>query len=114
MGQETVIINEFRGGILFSELLELVDKWPKQVRRRNREPLPFISKNVIITSALHPKDVYHNISENDSFAQLERRFEIRRLKNFDAPSSLLKSSSPTAQKCSKGNTRTLEPFLLDI
>lgn len=74
--QETVIINEFRGQIPYSELLDLVDKWPKSVPRRGREPLPFTSKKVIITSAVPPEDVYYNLSIRDSLNQLLRRFKI--------------------------------------
>lgn len=77
--QDTVIINDFRGGIPYGELLNLVDKWPHSVRRRNREPLPFTSKHIIITSALEPKDIYCNLSQNDSLDQLYRRFEIKKI-----------------------------------
>lgn len=79
-GQDTVIINDFRGSILFSELLTLVDKWPKSVRRRGREPVPFISKKVIITSCSHPSEIYHNACDStDSMDQLLRRFKIVKL-----------------------------------
>lgn len=75
--QETVIINDFRGELKFAVLLNLVDKYPLTVQRRNREPMPFTSKTVIITSSQHPKEVYCNILTNtESLAQLERRFEI--------------------------------------
>lgn len=74
--QDTVIINDFRGSVPYGELLNLVDKWPHSVRRRNREPLPFTSKHLIITSALEPKDIYCNLSQNDSLDQLYRRFNI--------------------------------------
>lgn len=77
--QETVILNEFRGQIPYSELLDLCDKYPKSVKRRNREPMPFTSKRIIVTSSLHPKDVYHNISRDDKMNQLERRFEITKI-----------------------------------
>lgn len=87
-GQETVIINEFRGGIPYGELLELIDKWPKQVRRRNREPVPFLAKKIIITSSLPPEEVYHNLSYNDSLDQLKRRINLKHL----------------TQKWSEGNT----------
>lgn len=78
--QETVIFNEFRGQIPYSELLTIVDKWPHQVKRRGREPLPFTSKTVIITSSLTPEEVYKNLSQNDDLAQLYRRFKIINLK----------------------------------
>lgn len=74
--QDTVIINDFRGEIPYNQLLQLVDKWPYNVKRRNREPLPFLSKKVIITSSLHPSQVYHRRAEEDSLEQLYRRFDI--------------------------------------
>ena len=75
-GQETVIINDFRGNIPYSLLLNLVDKWPLCVRRRNREPAPFLAKSVIITSSLMPQQVYNNLAESDSLDQLLRRFSV--------------------------------------
>lgn len=69
-GQEIVIFNDFRGEVLYKELLELCDKWPKVVRRRCREPAPFLAKKIIVTSSLHPKNVYHNIHRNDNLDQM--------------------------------------------
>jgi RNA helicase. len=78
--QSTIIIDEFRGQIPFNEILRMVDKHPNYyVRRRNREPMPFISKKVIITSALHPCEVFKNLSSNDSMMQLYRRFKIYKI-----------------------------------
>jgi len=75
--QYYVIINEFRGQIQLSELLDLVDKYPKTVKRRNREPMPFLSRHVIVTSCHHPQEVYKNIlKDGESLKQLERRFDI--------------------------------------
>lgn len=79
-GQETVIINEFRGHIKYDELLELVDKFPKEVPRRGRPPAPFLSKLVIVTSSLPPAEVYCNRNDKDSLEQLYRRFEVIELK----------------------------------
>jgi len=78
--QPIVIINEFRGEIKYKDLLQLVDKFPYEVRRRNREPMPFTSKTVIITSALPPCEIYKNLNERDSLEQLIRRFKIIELK----------------------------------
>lgn len=78
-GQETVIINDFRGHIPYNELLQLVDKWPMSVKRRGREPMPFTSKKVIITSSLHPSLIYKHRNEEDSLEQLYRRFNIKKL-----------------------------------
>lgn len=78
--QDVVIFDEFRGQIPFNELLRIVDIHPNySVRRRGREPMPFTSKKVIITSALPPWEVYKNLDQGDSLAQLYRRFTIRRL-----------------------------------
>lgn len=78
--QPIFVIDEFRGQISFNELLRMVDKHPNySVRRRGREPLPFLSKKVIITSSLHPREVFHNLSGSDSLAQLYRRFEIYKI-----------------------------------
>lgn len=74
--QDTVIINDFRGELSYNELLQLVDKWPMTVKRRNREPMPFLSKTVIITSSLHPEIVYHRRNAEDSMEQFYRRFEV--------------------------------------
>lgn len=75
-GQETVVINDFRGGIKYNELLQLVDKWPHSVRRRGKVPMPFTSKTVIVTSSLPPEKVYRNVDAEDSIDQLLRRFEV--------------------------------------
>lgn len=76
-GQETVIINEFRGQIQYSELLDLIDKYPKTVKRRNREPCPFLAKHIIITSSMTPNEVYHNLAENDKLEQIYRRITLK-------------------------------------
>lgn len=74
--QETVIINDFRGEIPYNMMLQMIDKWPFSVRRRNREPMPFTSKYVIITSSLHPADIYHNRNDEDKIEQLLRRLHV--------------------------------------
>ena len=99
-GQGTVIFNEFRGGIPYSMLLDLIDKWPKTVKRRGREPVPFLARHIIITSVLEPHEVYHNLAENDSMEQLGRRIKLVRLEARDTAGP---SSDPLAQKCSEGN-----------
>lgn len=78
-GQPTVIINDFRGQMTYTEMLLLVDKWPHTVRLRNKGPVPFTSNLVIVTSSLHPSQVYHNLHAADKIDQLCRRFEIEEL-----------------------------------
>lgn len=93
-GQEIVIFNEFSGpmSMRYSELMDLVDKWPKTVKQRCREPVPFLAKEIRITSVKSPYDLY-NIKENDH--EFNRRFTIIKLE----------------QKYSEGNNRTSEPLL---
>lgn len=79
--QETVILNDFRGNIPYNELLQLIDKWPHSVKRRNREPMPFTSKHIIITSSLSPQLIYHNRNDEDSLEQLLRRCTITNLEH---------------------------------
>lgn len=75
--QKTVIIDDFRGQIQYSQLLRMVDIHNNcKLRRRNKSPLYFTSETVIITSALPPHEVYNNLSQNDKLDQLLRRFEI--------------------------------------
>lgn len=79
-GQDTVLLNEFRGQLMFSTLLELADKWPMKVDRRNREPVPFISKHIIVTSPMHPFECYADAIARDEAGhgklELARRFNI--------------------------------------
>lgn len=73
--QDIVVFNEFRGQIKYNELLDFIDKWPKTVKRRNREPIPFISKLIIITCPMRPQELYGG-DQLDNIDQLLRRIEI--------------------------------------
>lgn len=75
--QQYCIINEFRGEIPYRELLQLIDKWPHFLRRRNREPMPFTSPRIIITSPMPPEMVYcQQVTKVDSIDQLLRRLVV--------------------------------------
>lgn len=75
--ESVVIIDEFRGQLPYNVLLKMVDKHPNFfVRRRCREPMPFVSKKVIITSSMPPWEVYKSLNKEDSLNQLFRRFKI--------------------------------------
>jgi len=93
-GQETVIIDDFRGEIPYGELLNLCDCYPYTLRRRNREPVPFLAKKIIITAPKNPYETYCNLSAKDSIEQLIRRCTI-----FHFDENKIKS------KWSKGNTK---------
>lgn len=96
-GQELVILDEYRGQLPYNEILKMVDKHPNYfVRRRGREPLPFISKKVIITSSMAPWEIYKNLDDSDSLDQLYRRFKIYNI---------------TKDGCFEINPKTKEPYL---
>jgi len=79
-GQETIIINEFRGGMTFRDLMELTDKWSYDLPIRGKEAVPCLAKKVIVTSSMHPKDVYSNLAAQDKIDQLYDRFDIIELR----------------------------------
>lgn len=75
--QPIVIIDEFRGQIPFSQMLELCDKHTNcWIERRGKEAIPFVSKCVCITSSLMPRNVYKNLDENDRWEQFDRRYKV--------------------------------------
>lgn len=101
-GQPIVIFNEFRGNCKFSELLDLVDKWPKTVKWRNRESVPFLAEKLIITCICKPKDCYKGIEDFEDWEQFDRRFEVYQKEN---------NIKESEQKYSIGNNRTIDHFL---
>lgn len=79
-GQSSLIIDDFRGSIPYDELLRMLDRYPYELSRRGRMPVPLLAKTIIITSSLPPEQVYKRRNEQDSIAQLLRR--ITHLKNM--------------------------------
>ena len=99
IGQPRVILNDFRGQIKYEDLLCLVDKWPHTVKQRNREPVPFLAREFIVTSSLHPALLYKQLKHEDSIDQLLRRFELKKLSDVYVPEI-------SDQRWSEGNTGT--------
>lgn len=77
-GQSIIIMDEFRGSKMkYSDLLTFIDRYPHTVKRRNREPAPFLATHIIITSCHTPQEAYSGmINDNDSINQLLRRIKI--------------------------------------
>lgn len=76
-GESVVVLNEFRGEIPYAELLTLVDKWPKKVSRRGREPTPFLAKVILVSACMPPDKVYcQQNQKEDSIEQLLRRCTV--------------------------------------
>jgi|688.fasta_scaffold277193_1 hypothetical protein len=88
--QPIVVLNEFRGQIPLSELLDLIDKWPKTVKWRNRESVPFTSSTVLIASIFPPEEVYkRSVARGEAWGQFLRRVEVIKL-----PGRILQEASP--------------------
>lgn len=76
-GEDLIIIDDFRGEIPYQDLLKIIDRYEYHLKRRGREPFPVLSKHVIITSPMHPSEVYHRTnSKSDSINQLLRRIRV--------------------------------------
>jgi len=73
VGQKIVLFDDFRGQIPFNELLRLLDGYPVNVPRRGRAPVPFMAREIWITSSKEPKDVYSSESVRENIDQLLRR-----------------------------------------
>lgn len=80
VGQKILIINEFRGEIPFSDLLQICDKWDYLVKRKGKETIPLLAETIIITSCKTPIDIYRNSLDNkDNIDQFTRRCTIIKL-----------------------------------
>jgi len=80
-GQEIVIFNEYRNQFRFSFLLNLMDKWPLNVKVRNKESVPFLAKKLFFTSCDKPQDMYGNIDAL-RFKQFTRRCKVKEIVRF--------------------------------
>lgn len=110
VGQETVILNDFRGRIQYEEMLQMIDKYPYHVRRRGRAPRPFTSKHVIITSSLPPWEIYKNRMEEDNIDQLLRRIKVIEVIDKDTELELIRNVTIEEYEsgvCARGRTPLL-------
>ena len=86
-GQDIVLFDEFRGEYEMSFILRLTDKTPLSVSNRGKEQIPFISKELIITSCYHPHHIYKDETKKQ-MQQLYRRFDITKMNWWHGKSSL--------------------------
>lgn len=113
--QETVILNDFRGHLKYEYLLKLVDKWPITLSRRGREPMPFMSKTVIVTSSLSPEQVYHRRHAEDDLKQFYERFTVIHM-DGESKRNPVRTEEKTAEVVVSNNNPTTaaeEEFKLD-
>lgn len=75
--QKRIIINELRGEIPFSELLQICDKWYYPCKRKGKGCVPLNASEIIITSCKHPSEIYHrSLDDDEKLDQLIRRLNI--------------------------------------
>lgn len=73
-GQKVVIMNEFRGGIPYEEMLAMCDKFHYEVSRRGRAPMPFLATIILVTSRASIQSIYAKENVENGCAELLRRF----------------------------------------
>jgi len=84
VGQEHVVLDEFRGEIGISHLLRWLDRYPVTVETKG-SAVVLSARRIWITSNISPRDWYPNLDEATMDALL-RRLEVthfRELINFD-------------------------------
>lgn len=75
--QDTVIINDIVSECLpLATLCKLADNKPYNVPRRGRQPIPFISKYLLVGNKYHPELVYSSIYKQDDYNNFINKFEI--------------------------------------
>lgn len=74
-GHETIVLDDFRGSQMkFTYLLRLLDRYPMRVETKGGYR-QLNSKNIVITSIVHPTQSYAGIQEEEPIRQLERRID---------------------------------------
>jgi len=72
-GQKDVIFEEFRGQFPFGHLLRLLDRYDCKVQYKGGL-IEFVGTNIVITSPVHPREWYPNLSSDEGkMDQLLRR-----------------------------------------
>lgn len=72
--QEVVIMDDFKGNITYTELLKLMDRYPKRVETKGGFAT-FNSKKIIITSCVEIEDWYEYDEVRRKVREVERRID---------------------------------------
>jgi len=73
-GQKYTWLSDFRGKMLYEDLLELADEWPLDFERKYMtDRINFVSEYIFITCPHTPWECYPNRTKKDSIEQLLRR-----------------------------------------
>lgn len=115
--QKYCLVDEYRGegnDLSFAMLLRIADKSRLRLKRKGGGGYYFTSQEVIITSPLHPKDIFTNLRSGDDIAQLLRRYEVIYVPPRDGGES--SSGQPEVNQKWSGNTRltTMKPTASSI
>lgn len=98
-GQEVVIFRNFCGGISYTDLIQMIDKWPYDVITKDYGRIPFVSKHVVIFSTRRPEDVFPMEKKEDGLSQLMRRIVLQSVSDDNAADleiSLMQKVLPTS------------------
>lgn len=74
-GQNTIVLDEFRGQLTFSTLLKMTDRYGMQVQNKGGS-VQISADTILITAPKHPKDWYPNLANDEgNIDQLQRRIK---------------------------------------
>lgn len=83
-GQETIIMDDFRGDISYQQMLRIIDWTAQYVEVKCKERVPLMAKRVYITSSKPPEKVYWRQNENpEGISELRRRLVIKHIDKRD-------------------------------
>jgi len=74
-GQPIVLFDEFRGTVPFGMLLTLLDGYPCVKVQVKGGMVDWSPTKIFLTSAIHPKEWYPNLQDDDKIDQLLRRID---------------------------------------
>lgn len=81
-GQHTVIMDEFRHQIKYDVMLKMMDRYSWSLESKGRS-FQFVSHKIVITTNIHPKNWYPNLTR-ETKAPLARRInEFAQIRLFD-------------------------------
>jgi len=74
-GQKVVLFDEFRGQLPLGQMLELLDGYPCLRVQVKNGTVHWSPEEIYLTSPMHPRDWYPNVTNQDKIDQLLRRID---------------------------------------
>ncbi len=75
-GEQTLIMNDFSGGLPFTFFKQLLDQYPLRLNRKGKQMCPSAFKQIFITSNFAPKEWYSEQSRNVDVEAIHRRINV--------------------------------------